>query len=620
MLERVRRASLGVASLAAMLGGCGSARSVSLVAPPGVDWVALITEAGGELHATGLVRIEGRAQLESADVSPDAAIVRAIGYSDATVSGLAPPSHEALAASPLHPSAPCEPALPAPEWEVVVSPDDASALPALPPLTAAWRKSSCAELDEHSVEADPQCGELYCATTVRRNGCRLELDLRSCGLGELVGMLDPSGGICFAPINAPGSTADCRSAPVDDQPRGQDLPSGWAAIDCADKRPITGRPAERCRIDLHRGPFPAAFTVATIKPREVPLRVPATVQPGIVRQLESSIGWIWDLAVLERQVVIAADDEPGGGVNLGCSRSRSTRLYFHDAETLDLVATSSGPPCLRRIVADPEGDGFVGIYGKPPSFTIARYDLTGRRTLSRPITLIPSEAEDERVVVDLLALETPPVLLAVVTRHPQLGEQSDYLLTFRPSDLLQLGTTTIADSRILGVAAAGPGRLLLGDDISDRVVWFRVSERSAAAESAVLLRELVAVETGAVAYDPALGTSLVAVQGAAPGVVALNGGDRAFRTIYYEQPLAIPLSITPWPKHRGVAVVGLVSVPERGPPETYAARFDVDRRRFLPGATPLGPGGIGRVRAGGDGRIWIVHPWSGTVSRLTPAR
>ena len=75
------------------------------------------------------------------------------------------------------------------------------------------------------------------------------------------------------------------------------------------------------------------------------------------------------------------------------------------------------------------------------------------------------------------------------------------------------------------------------------------------------------------------------------------------------------VSLARWPNDQGLWIAGGAAIPAW---KAHVALFDPREMRFLPGSYELGEGIVARMRPDGRGRIFLLLPWAGRVTRLSP--
>lgn len=462
----------------------------------------------------------------------------------------------------------CEPRLPRPSTHFAFSLDGEPMQRPAPVFGHPGLDSFC-ELD-WTVEVRCNGSPSACVPHVRGEGCRRELDLRGCLLGESSIAASSSGEVCFRP------TPSC-----------VDGPSGT----------LTCRPAEgdTCSVVLHRVAPPAFELVERV------MLDPSAASPaGPIEQLPSrdwfNSGSLRDLAVSESVLLVSVADVQVKGVS--CA-GLSGRLIGLDSDTLDPLFERRGE-CVDRIV--PRRGGFVTATWRTGSAVAHARALDG--TISSTVAeLVVADAREHRrgdIAVD-------GARFAMATSFDAGGVEHVELLRTE-LDGHELPRRMRLEKRVVrGLDFAGD-RIIAADDRADAVLWIEDSTLAIATE---------------LFLQPAHGSrDTSTVVSAGSRVVALSEADLPSVHVVLPNEDLVGL----WPFEVAADATSAAWVDERvilG----AASRFGLERRGFvleldveaeelLPGAIDVGVGPVTRVSPDGRGGAFAMLPWEGAVARV----
>jgi hypothetical protein len=599
---RTRASRIAVLALAAG-SACPSPSRLSVEVPPDVAYVVLL-----QLDSDDVWRGHGPFRWQAGQGLPVLGRpdrpTRVLGYPASGIEPLLPA--EDVSAQRLVPAGPCAPTLPEASWDVRLDDDGARMDPGAAPLrlTAPWLEARCADVAEVGVLTAVSCFGAWCGARVEAESrCRGRLDLSRCGLGPVPVATRPDGSLCIDP--------DALSAVACD-PDVAVPPAGAALVCTVDDAP--------CGVELYTADPEPFVDVETRAIFEVPLHVPRNlaqyshITPGALED-----GYLHDLAVLDDRVFIA---HSAGNFLASCDRDQERSpsvLERIDAETLATVATTTAPPCLRRLVAD--DGGFLGLFARNEGIWIGRFDADGRETAAAPLdardpsTLDPEDLDFPFArhfrMVEVTRLDTGEIV-AVVASGRDVDRTFVHML--RPGDFAPL-RRRVLDGVEATTAFAGRDGLVVG--ALHTLYWLdpRTDDPS---RSARIPERIVRNNVGiaAVMRDAPTAKVLAAAVIDVPQIQAF-GEDGTVRRAAFVLDLAVqPSALAPWVEEL-VLVGGISRASQRDFP-AMVARYDPRTERMLPGVARVGSGVVSRVARDSAGRRWLLLPWSAELARLTP--
>ena len=260
------------------------------------------------------------------------------------------------------------------------------------------------------IAVDMRCPSPRCIVeTERLARCRWRLGLPQCGED---GVTTSGIGEMFATLHADDTLClEFGESPWVCEPRPDDLADG--AMMCSAPKPC---PLE---VYLEPGERPRPFTTKTATVVHsadyisslvggVPLFFPRAVLEGL----------IFDLAVLDGRVVVTAGQDDTGRDVCAAYRHRSSRLFFVDSETVEVVGTATAPPCIHRLAPDPMGPGFIAPFERDDRWHVGRFDAEGELVDSgdSQVTLTSTGNIQRRIEEMLLLPDSETVVLLQTAR------------------------------------------------------------------------------------------------------------------------------------------------------------------------------------------------------------
>lgn len=583
------RAGLGRLALLLAL-ACDRPAPMAAEVPPEVDLAAVVLDPPGPAGARSGSRLADWAPTSPLPVSlPPERSAWVLGWSrTALPAGLGEPTELGAVGTVEG----CAPRLPVPSWAarwdgarlVTVDPTDA------PALGADGLDQRCPEIDAEALVVAHACRVPWCSRVVRRlDRCRfaVEGDGR-CESPNAVVQLLPDGRGC---AELEGWRCDARGGD----------PGDGLVCDA----PLA------CEVEVWTPPVPAA--PFTLDRRRLGPETPWLPQVGEAarfvyeEQLESGVGH--DLLPVGDRLVVTTHDPPQGVVP--CPESgRPARWWSLDADSLEIVATTTVPACRGRLAAAPD-DSVILVGGPTGRLRVERRDPDGRLLAEAALDDDLASGErhlarardaivfDDRVVISGSVPETPPVDRVEVRRLADLGFEG----RADASERLHLGEWFVdLDGRLRTISGwtqrvvgFDPATLRFGDPLTIPEDLGPSNQRfTALAHRASRRRVVLTAGARDVVLLPELGEAIERTT--------------AYGTLFF-------LRAVEWPADpRLVLLVGF-HVDRRA---AVASLFDPGEARFLPGLYELGPGAPTRARVDARGRVWVLLPWAGEVVRLTP--
>lgn len=602
--DRQRRSAL-VAGIAA-LSGCLAPTDHSVELPPDVRWVALIEEGESRRVSELVAWAPGRALPIFAKASARLLIV---GFSDEQLTAAGAPADRA---GPLAIAEPCTPRLPEPLWVGRAGPDELQTVEIsnAPALSAPWLVPAECRQPPTELIADVTCAPIGCAATGRTlEGCGVALGLTGCGAVAITGAV-LGDTLCLDLSAAPWA---CRAAPA--------APGALASYACEADAP--------CRIDVYPKP-PAAppFTVDVVDLAPGPDTLPKDLVEGGILIGESLLsGRLFDMAVLADRIVVTGDGGEAGAF-CGTGTSTTTKISIIHPDTLEVLSTADGPPCLTKIAPDPWGTGFIGVHGGGGVLSIARFNAAGFPFISapvddRPVDTPPQDPRFARLSTHwVLSLDyvTNPGYAAVFLEWRREVQETGGFLLFGYG-LPALGAVARQDfyvGRLWAVTAFDDQLFVGADEASGRVGWVEYATTKAR-EQALLPPPVVGERrdiVGVAAHSPS-GLAAVLVSWPAPQIHVVDFDGPKARARFFDRDVVPTRAIT-WPgDERLMLVTGSAHTADTGF-EVVAGFLDPTEGRMRPGSWRIGSGAVSRIIEDADGRLWALAPWSGEVIRITP--
>ena len=604
-----------------LLAGCGASEHDVFVSAD-IDRVAFLRPAAdGTWQSSGLLRVEDRVR---AAIGEGETVVVALWSDEALIAKMgALPDDATLAATPLAPRATCQPGLPPPASIEQIGPDEPIQLPT---LSASW--GGCPDI--HSMAARVGCGDAEIECPVRsidRSGCRYTLHF-DCEMRD-VEIIRADGDVCAV---TPGCTA------------GRDV-EGKFMIKCEancknDEAGClqTGREVACTANVVIDAKLPVETVLTRVHVSQGPSTTPPEGMYNFLQPTSARSGYLGIPVVVGERLIIPFHAYRSNDV---CGAGSTTTLVFVSTETASITDTRPTEVCLEMLANDPNGPGFLGLYGDRGSLSIGRFDADGRRVAS-----VQLAAEDKMVARPLLAAQ--PGLIAVVYASREPTRLKSHLLVIDPVTLAVIRDQTDVGPDISALTLTDDPYVVTVDDFSDLVTWWSpdlatcVGSSNAHLISAPVLRDLSNLPLLDLHYLPEPREILALVNENAavhqidnicespplpgqscvpppemPEAAACVSGRRA---IPPERGFE-PIRARPWPAlGRKLAVSGTVRPAYRAWEfQAALATYDRDQHEIPPGMIDLGPGIARDLVVDGRGALWVTLPWSGELIRLAVA-
>lgn len=579
-----------------LLAGCKSTERLETDAPDSLRFVAIVEvdEDGAFVRAGPLTPWAADAALP---VVTSAEGTLLVGYDEATLAaaGLLEAARADDGATRLDAAVGCLPALPEATWlgawrgEGVVE----LAVAEAPALTARWAADTCPGFSP-DFAFDVPCREKRCAPTiVDRDNCSVTVSL-SCADGSTMVRVDPLGRVCA------------------------ELSEDFGACTLEASRGGVGRHAcPECRVDVH----------AFLDDRELPIDAEVFPLVDVETRLPDNIvnrrqpfrsdlymGWVLDFVVLEDTIVVAAPAQDAGyGDRCAYQREQGRRLLFLDPDDLVVDATRETEDCLIALAAEPNGRGFVGVFGSIwGTWSLGRFDETGALVASAAFDSARFGSESDGTIHQTFFSEDGETIVVLLN----ISGAAEYgaVRTFRADTLEPIGRYFTPPRRIeFGVV--GSGRTILVFEPNEVRTWLTMNLDTGAFEEIAQLPNDITLRAALFATHEQDGMLLAGGRGHGSVTGVLRPGTESWAAIPYEAELHV-FGMTRWPADPDLvlAVGGIF--------ERYiggAALLDPRDQRFLPGVVRISDAAASIVRPDGRGGVLALLPWSGEIARLRAA-
>lgn len=591
-----------VLALIAAAGVAGCAKQRTFIQLPGeIDYVALLElDAGGTLV--------GASAIEPYDADdPPAYAARADGDDNHRLYFIGWTSDQlSLLTGNLNPTQKleraigCRSRLPAPAFYAKIEGESLAAeeTTTAPALGAPWLDDVC-PADRAPDTAILECESASEAPLTKKGPCAYTAQLTA---GVLLDLTLHADGTACANAETP---AEC-AGPVEYR-TGQRLLCE-AAIDV---------PEDHCKILLYQRPPVPSFSIDTLSLGDVTDYLPDAVrQRGDLHRDQAKVGYAYDLLpVAGDRVLVSLDsvlDEPKNCFALPDPTPAELRAY--DGDTLQLAWSREAPPCLQNLMLDPRdenGAQFFGVFRLGAQIAIGHFDEDG--ALTRTATLAPDAMP--RYVFDTLMLPERNEVVLILESLPRRTILALDLDTFaereRAPSALQIHAIEQLDAHTL-VFSADPNANRCVLDLDDPDTIDCIDAGCYPAEWTGLTHELFDAHR-----DPRTGLELISVSLSAPSIWVCT---ETPRSISFYELLPQPALMMAHPADPNLLLISGISIAEQSELIGTLDVLDIERGRILPGTMPLTGMYTGRLHSDALGRVWLLHPWSAEVARLTAAR
>lgn len=464
-----------------------------------------------------------------------------------------------------------------------------------PALGAPWLDGACPN-DRAPDTAILECADVSEAPLTRKGPCFYTAQLTA---GVLLDLTVHADGTACADTTPP---AECTGAV--EYLTGQKLICE-AAIDI---------PEEDCKILLYQRPPVPSFSVDLIELAEVNDYLPdALRERGDLFRDHAKTGYAYDLLpVPGDRVWVTLDsmlDEARNCFALPDPTPAELRAY--DGSTLELLSTREAPPCLQNLAADPRPDHqaeFFGVFRAGAQLAIGHFDENG--ALTRSATVAPDAMP--RFVFDTLVLPDRKEIVLVLESLPRRTIVALDLDTFsetaRAPSALEIHAIERMDSHTL-VFSADPNANRCVLDLDDPSTIDCVDAGCYPAEWTGLTHELFDSYR-----DPRTGLEMQSVSLSAPSIWVCTESPRS---IGFFELLPQPALMMDHPADPNLLLISGISLTAQNELLGTLDVLDIERGRILPGTMPLSGMYTGRLQRDELGRVWLLHPWSAEVARLS---
>jgi hypothetical protein len=600
--------------------------------PREVDWLAalLLGTDGAVLASTSLLPKGEGLSSQLASLSADleeAGEVVVVGYRDADLrraNNGVPLSAEVASHFPLLAATAQDPALPKPFWSGGGA-RGAEAWVRLVPrvfeqdVWAGWMPA-CPILEPPGEEAIlfPHCDQRFCGEFVQ-DGCRVRAEL-SCLREDRPEVLSvgPRGELR-------GGTGDfeCSPAPPPEE--------AVFAFQC-------GSPTTLCMISAYRPPFSVPFELSepiVLVPRarpDEPIDTSNRAATGFVTAIVARPGPIGGCRFGPRVVALTRNEARR------CEGEH--RLAVIDRDALTVIHEQVFPGCAIDLFAD--GDELWVVAAQPPALVRLDCDLEelSRHPISSTVALtlevlaaewVPRRGAPDEIWVGLgspLFERTSPTgwIARINTDDPT--QQTQIRLGPYPDGNKEISygfgghiTTFAADRPVVTMYG-------LNDKMTHVLGAFDLTQsppglRTVVAKSGGGLPEVVE----SLAAIPSRGELLTSAPGAArPSVLRIGAPNGILTTEVGDYTrgetdfsAAHGWSAAPSPPGTVNYAIAVTTARRPARPESWIGMVDLERRRLLPGRTPIGYGPAGRIAEDDRGDLWVPLPWQGVVVRVHPS-
>ncbi len=562
--------------------------------PPGADYAVVVfsTSNGRFDFGSGLTRLrDGELVLRvESSSNPTAELGVLVGFDEASIRRLDPPTDVELERDPLSEATACDPRLPEPVWSVALS--SGAPEPSAGAFTTDWLSSSCPQLlPEGERGLVDLCGDLICSPWAEQRGCELHIGIRQCGP---VGVPDFS-----ATLDRAGRT--CTTAPACEAL--ETAPGAAASFLCQGNL--------SCPIHIYGGreTLDLVFDKAAVLDR-----------PLLEREFGKGIapsdwltGYLGSIAHLADRVVISGHVDAGYRRTDFAARA-PTLLAFLDPETMQVTSTRTATESgLLHISKDRFGDGFVGVFHQADDLAIGRFSADGER-----IAAVPFGVGRDHSPFGLTAL---PAQSAFVSFTGSLPDRTRVQIgMFDAQTLAVRGLCELHEPlRPIDVVALDDGRIAVSDDDGDKVAWIDPMTCE--------------ISTFASPGAGAFGLGFL-YPGRAPGELIVTTDAGNSRGLHRIAPGRFPIRgaqfvgapsgtaavglLVPHPGDRFRQLVAGIADPLGQRQATLAEFLIEDTPRVLPRTLEVGVGPLTAPSIDAKGRLWMLLPWSAEVVRLAP--
>ena len=531
--------------------------------------------------------------------------IRVVGYRTAQLEASVPsgvlPDAAVMTTTPVAFAGPCDIELPEPTWTFHRQPDGTEPVVggiAERPLTAGWLHEYCPRPDLPAIGFDVSCRPGYCGARLSAAGdsCTFAVDLSPCEVqASLLARVRQDGTWCAWDLEP----STCEATPA----------TGDASLE------FTCDGDLRCTVHGY-APRPRSVRVETATVVEVPSALQdAAETPVAVASVDDSwSGYLIDFVVLEDRIVVAAPAALGW-VARNCPTRQRTEFHVFDLD-LSRIATTTAPPCLRRLERDVSGRGFYGLSVDGGWPAITHFDGDGTRTAS---VVVAEQPLRDPIVAALEVTEAGGghVLAGLAYGEldvPRQGVLRSYSLDLRT----ERGSRTVPDDfRPLTSTRVGPNHVAISDEGQDRalVVDFELLEplRSLSPH-----RHATHARIRDVRYHEDSDQLFVTDMRRPAAVYAFQGSELALvaRSSYFGADF-VPVLTQPLPG--GDELLVALWGPDQGERRlrTSVAVLSVREHRFVPGHAMVGRGPAARARSDGRGGTLLLMPWTGQLLRVS---
>jgi hypothetical protein len=438
---------------------------------------------------------------------------------------------------------------------------------------------------------DDECIFSRCSADLVQSGCALRLDYHGCSAAlPDRGVVDPDGNVVLGPSAALGACSG--------HPGVGDARSGSAAF--------TFSCVSGCRVDFIPPPFPS---IASVRSIAVASATPLFLTDHVdhLRDVLPFLGYITGAVLLDDRIAVVSS---GSLPWLAwCKLPTPLEVVFYDRRTMLEVERTRAADCLTRLVLDPGGRGFFGLYGGSNP-RIGLFDAHARLVRSASVAL-PLSATS---TVEALALERSDDGTRLYAGYNSRSDGRGYLAAFASADL-SAGPVASFPGGLRAARCTGDAvvvslldsidMVVLGPSLLDARGGIRLAERPTFGETV----------GGFLVFHHPSSRLAVSAGGTAPGIQVISNRMVASVALYYESP-ASAWAGSEWPLERSLIAYGLTA--ENRSAAAWIARFDPRAGRFLPGSTQVGVGAVQEMLEDADGDLWLTLPWSATLARVHP--
>jgi hypothetical protein len=559
---------------------CACTREPYQAEPPrDVRWTAVVqADAEGRLvSTTPLLAYDGRAL--SFPKHEDAETIWILGFDAATIAALGTVREE-----PLSVAYECDAALPEPAWSAVVFQENET-LPALPKLSAPWLRESCPLWQ--AVEIDVACAPLRCRAYVTQEGCTAKIDLAGCNYPEFSARIQPDGTLCI-----PESEKRCQ---VDE--------GGGPSLMCT-------TPAS-CAVGIFPNPGEPEWKVESVY--VVPnseARLPGSFLGRGLDTIHRYVGWFADFTVNGDKLFVATHNGEYQ-TERECVLDRPMYGAVLSLDSLQALGGAVLPACTSRIVADPSGAGFLGIYFQE-GWKVGRFDETA--SLVATSTLPLPYPERHWSVIALIHVEVTGEIWGLMSSLGAVPEDSYVLFAIDPRTLGARAALVVDGNTGTDLATSPEGLLAVPESYLDAIRFYDAVGGTSAGFG--LTNAALSIRLGHLTWIEGARNFLLAVPGEEPALYSIGEpslGDRGRGFLASRD--SRPLTTSTWPKGQDYALIGTLS-----DDTLYQAQFavyDARRNRFEPPVLVRGYGAPTQMKHYGNS-VYVGLAWEGRILRITP--